>query len=287
MGPCDSWNLTTYSGCDIACTYCIVNAQGRSVPAYPADEVADRLRAELDDFATPPRLGVGAFTDAYPSVESEYRVTRAALEVFVERDLEFTLVTKGGAVVLDTDLFQAHPRAHLQISLCSVDEEAIAEIDPGAPSAAERLTIIRHMVRAGVKVHLQIAPWIPGITDVEQLLAAVPTRVVGVTITPLRLPAYLHHTAFGRALTQTEINDAFHREFERIGPRFNVRWSRPPGLDGTAPHINNNLGSEAPGDWTPAPESPRAGADASVMQRLAQGFRVDILRRHPVTHGDT
>ena len=278
---CESWNISTYSGCDIACTYCIVNAQGRSVPLYAADEVAARLRSELDDFADPPRLIVGAYGDGYPSVEPRYRVTRVALEVLVERDLEFQVVTKGAGVVLDTDLFQSHSRGHLNISLCSLDEGAIAEIDPGAPTASHRLAVIQHMVDAGVRVRVQIAPWIPGITDVDLLLARL-DATVGVQITPLRVPPYLQSTPLGRAFTQTEINEAYQREYVRVGPRPNVRWARPPALDGAPPHLDHNLGSPKPSDWTPAPASPKAGVDAAVMRRRERGIRVELLRRHPV-----
>jgi DNA repair photolyase len=281
LGVMDAWVLSTYSGCDIACTYCIVSAQGRSVPHYPASEVADRLRGELDAFDTPPRLGVGAYVDAYPSVEPRHRVTRAALEVLVERDLEFTLVTKGAGVVLDTDLFQAHRRGHLQISLCSLDEDAIRELDPGAPSAAARLGIVEHMVAAGVKVRVQASPWIPGVSDVARLLDLLPSSVP-VTVTPLRLPPHLQHTRLGRALTQEEINEAFHREYERVGPRPDVVWSRPPALDGAPPHIDQNIGSSTRQDWTPAPESPSPGPDIGSMRRRARPLRRALLRRYPL-----
>ena len=280
LGVIDGWALSTYSGCDIACTYCIVQAQGRSVPRYHSHEISVRLRAELDDFADPPRMCVGAYVDAYPSVEPHYRVTRAALEVLVERGLEFTVVTKGAGVVLDTDLFQSHRRGHLQISLCSLDERAIAEIDPGAPAAAERLAVIEHMVDAGVAVRVQISPWIPGITDVEVLLARL-DPAVAVQITPLRLPPYLHSTPLGRVFTQAEVNDAFRREFERVGPRPNVLWSRLPALDGAPVHIDHQLGSHEPSEWAPAPASPKAGPNAAVMRSRARGIRVDLLRRHP------
>jgi hypothetical protein len=281
LGAVDGWTLNTYSGCDIACTYCITRAQGRSVPKYLAREVAERLRARLDDFDDPPRIVVGAYVDGYPSVELHYRVTRAALEVLVERDLEFQVVTKGAAVVHDTDLFQSHRRGHLQISLCSLDERSIAAVDPGAPTASERLAVIQHMVDAGVGVRVQIAPWIPGITDVELLLARLDPSV-RVQITPLRLPPYLNSTPLGRAFTQAEVNDAYSREYERVGLRPNVLWSRPPALDGGPPHIDHNLGSHQPSDWTPAPTSARAGADATVMRNRARSVRIELLRRHPI-----
>jgi DNA repair photolyase len=280
LGACEAWVLSTYSGCDIRCTYCIVSAQGRSVPRFDAAQTAARLRAELDEFPSPPGLFVGAFVDAYPSVEPHYRVTRAALEVLVERDLAFELITKGAGVLLDIDLFQSHRRGHVQISLCSLDEDAIREVDPGAPSAIERLAIIDRMVAVGVKVRLQISPWIPGMSDVEALVQRVDPSV-SVQVTPLRLPRHLQTTPLGRRFRQVDVNDAYRREFERVGPRPNVLWSRPPALDGAPAHITDNLGSRDPSDWRPAEIAPRPGAFTPTMRRRARPLRLELLRQHP------
>jgi len=45
----------------------------------------------------------------------------------------------------------------------------------------------------------------------------------------------------------------------------NVRWSRPPPLDGSPPHIVDNLGQRTRSDWTPAPTAPDPGPRRSWM----------------------
>jgi hypothetical protein len=223
----DAWVLATYAGCDIRCTYCIVSAQGTSVPRFPRDEVADRLRFELDRFSSPPRLGVGAYTDVYPQAEARLGVTRPALEVLTEHHVAYTLVTKGNTVLRDVDLFTDRSQVAIQISLCSTDEDALARLDPGAPSGAERLSMSHTLLDAGVRVRVQASPWIPGVTDLVALLDRLDPRIP-VTTTPLRVPDHIRRTPFGRPYDQREINAAFRREYERIGEVPRLVWSRPP-----------------------------------------------------------
>jgi hypothetical protein len=282
LGPMDAWVLATYAGCDIGCTYCIVNAQGTSVPRFPRAEVADRLRAELDQFATTPRLGIGAYTDVYPRVEARFGVTRPALEVLAERQVPYTLVTKGAAVVRDVDLFTDRGLVAIQISLCSLDEHALAHLDPGAPTAAERLDVVHTLLAAGVRVRVQASPWIPGVTDLVALLDRLDPRVP-VTTTPLRVPDHIRRTPFGRRYDQREINAAFRREYERVGEVARLVWSRPPAEDGSPPHIDDNQGRRRPDDWTPAPTAPDIGPDVDEMRRASRPVRVDLLRRSLVT----
>jgi hypothetical protein len=88
---------------------------------------------------------------------------------------------------------------------------------------------------------------------------------IPVTVTPLRLPPYLARVRRRLGLTQHDVNEAFRSEYERVGPRSNVVWSRPPALDGTPPHISDQLGRREPDDWTPAPGAPYLGRRAEVL----------------------
>jgi DNA repair photolyase len=232
------------------------------LPLAPRGEVAARLDQELDELCArdqlPPQLGVGAFADVYPNVEAQYGVTRPALEVLVDRDIAFTLVTKGATVIRDADIFATYRRGHVQISLCSVDDATIAHLDPGAPSATERLRVIHTLRDAGVRVRVQASPWIPGASDVEALLGRLDPSIP-VTVTPLRIPAHVEAFATARGLTQANVNEAFQREYERVGPRAHVVWSRPPALDGAPPHISDNIGQPIVDAWTTAARAPHVG----------------------------
>jgi DNA repair photolyase len=255
----DAWVLNTYAACDIRCVYCITKAQGQSYPRFPRAAVADRLREELDAIGEIDRMGVGAFCDVYPNVEATERVTRAALEVLADRNLRFNLVTKGTTVVRDIDLF-ARRGVEVHISLCTVDEDAVSRLEPGAPSAQSRLAALHHLAASGVRVRLQVTPWIPDVSDLAALLDRVDPNI-RVTTTPLRLPSYLHRAERTFGLTQRDVNEAFRREYERVGPRPNLLWSRPPALDGSPPHISDQWGTHEITDWTAAAPAPDPGVN--------------------------
>jgi DNA repair photolyase len=261
----DAWAVNIYAACDIRCSYCITSAQGRSTPRVPAAELVAQLHRELDEVGEIDRMVVGPYCDVYPSPEAELGITRRALEVLDERELPFRLVTKGTTVVRDADLL-TRPGNLIQISLNTVDDDAIARLEPGAPSAAARLDALHELASRGVPVLLQATPWIPGITDVRALRRRV-DRDIAIQVTPLRLPAHLDRARRALALTQAEINEAYRREYERTGPLRKVRWSRPPPLDGSPPHIVHNLGRSAPSDWTAAPPAPDPGPRRSWMAR--------------------
>ena len=141
------------------CTYCITNAQGISTPRYQREEIARRLNHEMDQLGEIRLLVVGPYCDVYPSTEVVHRVTRAALEVLSERDQGFVLITKGTDVLRDTELFR-HPRTKIEISLCSLDEAALARIEPGAASPERRLATLHELASRGIRMTMQLAPWI-------------------------------------------------------------------------------------------------------------------------------
>lgn len=261
----DAWAINTYTACDIRCIYCITSAQGRSTPRYAPDVVPGQLRRELDEIGTIDRLIVGAFCDVYPGPEAQLGVTRRALEVLNERGLGFNLVTKGTTVLRDADLF-ADPDTLIQVSLTSLDDDVLAGLEPGAPSPAARLAVVHELAARGVRVLVQVSPWIPGVSDVATLRDRVDAAVL-LQVTPLRLPAYLGGAARLLRLTQAEVNDEYRQEYERVGRLPNVRWSRPPPVDGGPPHIVHNLGRRVVLEWTPAPTAPDPGPRRAWMDR--------------------
>jgi DNA repair photolyase len=261
----DAWAINTYAACDFRCIYCITSAQGRSAPRYGFDVVAEQLGRELDEIGAIDRLIVGAFCDVYPGPESRLGVTRRALEVLDERRLGFNLVTKGTTVVRDVDLF-AHPDTLIQVSVTSLDGDVLARLEPGASSPSARLAVVHELAARGVRVLVQVSPWIPGVSDVGALRDRVDAAIL-LQVTPLRLPAYLGGAGRSLRLTQAGVNAAYRREYERVGRLPNVRWSRPPPLDGSPPHIVHNLGRRVVSEWAPAPTAPDPGPRRAWMDR--------------------
>jgi hypothetical protein len=237
-GPLEGFGLSTYDACSFRCRYCITGAQGTSTPRFPADVIAARLADELARLELPCRVGVGLFCDAYPPIEAELGVTRRALEVLVDHDVDIRVITKGLTVRRDVDLLVGRPRTAVNVSLSSTRWDALRRFDGQAPPPVERLALLHDLAAMGVQVEVALSPWIPGVTDTVDLIDAV-DPAIPIRITPLRVLApEVAKTAFGRQWNQAEVNRAFEREFERVGERPNVFWSPPAPPDGSAPHVS-------------------------------------------------
>jgi len=227
---CDVWTINPYAACEFRCVYCITQAQGESRPKLAADAVRAQLRAELAEAPAKFGIVVGGMSDAYPRVEDEHGLTRRVLEELIAQGREFHVVTKGTGILRDLDLLVPHRHAvKVQVSLSAVDDAVLAALDPGAPSARERLALVATLAGAGLDVTVAVTPWIPEVTEVDAILARVP-RGVDLQVGPLTVP--LFHDGIrvlGRRWTQDEIDRRYVAERRRAGADARVRWLYPAG----------------------------------------------------------
>jgi DNA repair photolyase len=218
-----------------------------------ADEAVTMLRDHLATAPGPPILLLGALSDAYPSVERDYGITRAIIAELVDAGVPFTVVTKSDIILRDLDLLVAHgERAHAQISICSVDDDVLRRLDPGAPSGTDRFGVIEELHRAGVRVDLNLLPWTPGISDTEALIERVPDGVE-VVIGPLAFGLDTdNRRMLDRTYTRDKVWAAYMDEYARLGHHPNTSWIEP-----SLPPEENN-----PMYRLPVLESPLAGQGA-------------------------
>ena len=241
LADCTTWSVTPYPRCEFRCVYCITRAQGVSKPLYPADSVVRELRRELAAVPRGDSITLGSLSDAYPPAEERYGVTRLIVTELIAQQRVFAIVTKGRTVCRDIDLLAGYAgRCAVQISLCTLDETILRRLDPRAPSAAERLEVVRTLARAGVRVSISAAPWIPGISSARELLARAP-RGVMVQFAPLNVEKpWVPHAFLGRRFRQDEVDRLYLREREAVGNRRQAVWLYPvtamPGVVRGAGH---------------------------------------------------
>jgi DNA repair photolyase len=235
---CGMTSVTPYALCDYRCVYCITGVQGTSKPMISAEEAVGKLREHLATTTSPPCLLVGALSDAYPSVERDVGITRAIVADLVEAGVPFTIVTKSEIILRDLDLLVAHgERAHVQVSICSVDDHVLRQLDPGAPSGTVRFGVIDKLHGAGVCVDLNLLPWIPDISDTEGLIARVPSDVE-IVVGPLAFgPGSDRRRLLGRTYTRDEVWGRYMDEYARFGYVRNTSWIQPS----LPPEENNPL----------------------------------------------
>ncbi len=122
------------------------------------------------------QVHLGTATDPYQPAEGAYRLTRQILEALRDSDTPAALVTKSTMVVRDRDLLRSlarGPGAMVMFSITTVDPSLAQEIEPDVPPPQKRLGAMRRLAEAGIPVGVLLAPVLPGITDDEDLLAAV------------------------------------------------------------------------------------------------------------------
>ena len=233
-GDCGAWTINPYMMCDFRCTYCITMVQGRSKPILSEAETIRTLRTCLGQAPASARIVVGGWVDAYPHAERKYRRSRQIVKELGRQQRRFNILTKGDHVCDDIDLLSANPLVSVTFSLSTLDEKYARLLEPNAPPPDRRIRALNKLREAGVNVKVNIAPWIPKITDTSKLLQALPPDVE-IEFERLKI---LRNSRRMKVLdmnfTQDEVDEQFQRERERFeGPhRFKWSYRHNPAEDG-------------------------------------------------------
>ena len=198
-------SVNPYRGCEHGCVYCYarptheflgmsagLDFESKIVVKYDAP---DLLRKELAKKSWKPQtLVMSGVTDPYQPIEKKLRITRGCVEVLAECFHPLVIITKNYLVTRDIDLFTklAEKNAvRIVISVTSLDASITETMEPRTSRPNKRLQAIRELTEAGIPVHVNIAPVIPGLTDDE--IVPIMEAVAGagassVSLVNLRLP---------------------------------------------------------------------------------------------------
>jgi DNA repair photolyase len=176
-----SYSLNPYIGCAFGaaggCPFCYVRAlpiamKGAGAPwgswVIAKINLKERLLAELRAMRKAGRLDaatvfMSSATDPYQGLERRLRISRGALEAFVEYPIRRVLLqTRSPMVERDLDLLkQLGDRVMVSITLETDDDAVRRAITPTSPSVERRLKTARLLRREGVPVQLAISPMLP------------------------------------------------------------------------------------------------------------------------------
>jgi DNA repair photolyase len=175
-----AWTLNPYRGCEFGCKYCYARYTHEFMELHDGREFERKifaklgspalLRAELRrarDRGLP--IALGTATDPYQPAEKQFQVTRGMLQVFSEFEgLDFSITTKSTLILRDLDLLVPLARRHrlsVHVTVTTVDARLARLMEPKAPPPAKRLRAVRELAAAGIRVGVNAAPIIPGLTD--------------------------------------------------------------------------------------------------------------------------
>jgi DNA repair photolyase len=164
--------LNPYVGCEFGCRYCYVRffVKDAEKPwgefVRRREHLVDRLPKELKEVAGK-RLVLGTMTDPYQPEERRSRLTRAALGAILAGPLpaKVGIFTRSPIVLDDAGLIARLPRARVHYSVTPFDREIMTKIE-GIPVTTEaRWKAVLRLREAGVRVHVNVAPAIPVVSD--------------------------------------------------------------------------------------------------------------------------
>jgi DNA repair photolyase len=183
------WTLNPYRGCEHGCIYCFARPYHEFLGFNCGLDFETKLLAKPDAPALlkrelaspnwrPEPIVMSASTDIYQPIEHKLGIARQCLQVLADCAQPVSTMTKSALVLRDTDLWSrlAEQNAgRVTVTLVTLDSDLAQKLEPRASSPAGRLRIIRELTAAGIPVTVNVAPIIPGLTDVElpQILQAV------------------------------------------------------------------------------------------------------------------
>jgi len=174
-------SINPYRGCEHGCVYCFARPSHAFLDLSPGLDFESRLfykpdapkllRKELANkrYRCAPVM-VGINTDAYQPIERKAGLTREILEVLVELEHPFSIVTKSSLIERDVDLISLaaeRGQAQVAISVTTLNRSLSRLMEPRAAAPQRRIETIRRLTAAGIPVSVLVAPLIPVLTDSE------------------------------------------------------------------------------------------------------------------------
>jgi len=182
-----TWTINPYRGCEFACKYCYARYTHEFMEMregvdferkiYVKQHAAALLRRDLRRVKPDEAIALGTATDPYQPAERRYRVTRSILEEFSrQKGFDLGIVTKSNLVVRDLDVLcevARHNLISIHITVTTLNIELARILEPRAPRPDLRMSAVRALRQAGLRVGVSCSPVIPGITDAAKDLEAV------------------------------------------------------------------------------------------------------------------
>lgn len=199
------YSVNPYRGCEHGCAYCYARPTheylGHSAgldfesKIYVKEDAAKLLYEKLMSPSWKgEQITFSGNTDCYQPIERKLCLTRQCLEVMVQFNNPFSMITKNALITRDIDLISKMAKlnaAFVFISVTTLDDELCAALEPRTSRPMARLRAIKELSDAGIPTGVNVAPCIPGLTDHEMpniLKAAKDAGATAAGYTPVRLP---------------------------------------------------------------------------------------------------
>lgn len=230
-----SWTINPYRGCEFGCKYCYARYTHEFMEMrdgiafeqkiFVKQHAADLLRQELRQVKLDESIAIGSATDPYQPAERRYEITRGILEVFAARqNFSLGIISKSNLILRDLDLLKAvaeHNHFGVTMTITTMNIDLARILEPRAPRPDLRLDAVRQLHKAGLRVSVNCAPVLPGITDSVRELEPLVRAVA--EIGPIRvnaIPLYL------KPCSAAVFMPFLEKEFPELAANYRERYGK-------------------------------------------------------------
>jgi len=164
------WCINQYDGCQHGCKYCYgmtirVKKYDDWRQAKPRKNVVQNLLQDIkklaENNAIIKDIFVGSITDSYQPLEAAHKLTRQVVEILIQNELPFTILTKSDLVLRDIDLFKRYRLCRVGVTITSLNEGFRKDLEPYSASYERRIAVLKSLKDNGISTYLSCEPIFP------------------------------------------------------------------------------------------------------------------------------
>lgn len=166
------WAINPYNGCIHGCKYCYGMATTHKsynewIRVKLRNGLIEKLKEDIRklkrayQFENARDIFLGAITDCYQPPERKFEQTRQVIEVLIESELPFTILTKSNLVLKDIDLLKGYKWCRAGVTITSLDETFRKELEPFTIDYGKRIEVLNVLKSNGISTYLSCEPIMP------------------------------------------------------------------------------------------------------------------------------
>lgn len=167
-----NYNMNIYKGCNHGCIYCDSRSDCYQIKDFDIvrgkENAIEIINSELKSKRKKGVIGTGAMSDPYNPLETQYKLTRGALELVNRYNFGIAIATKSDLIIRDIDILKqikAHSPVIVKITITTAEDDLCKKIEPFAPSPSRRFEAIRTLSENGIFTGILLMPVLPFIED--------------------------------------------------------------------------------------------------------------------------
>ena len=173
--PGMSYCINPYTGCAHGCIYCYATyMRDYSGHTEKWGEFVD-IKINLPEILSkeimkkrPGRVCIGTVADGYQPIEREKLLTRRTIEILIENNFPFEILTKSSLVSRDIDLLKDYKNCSIELSITTIDDNVRKIFEPNADTIENRLACARKLMSAGIETNVFFGPVLPYFSDSDK-----------------------------------------------------------------------------------------------------------------------